>query len=141
MQNFLYTRYEDYKPNKKKSFFHYSLDTSCSFDGNKNIRKCESAYCNNIINGRLYHCPLLSNMKWFKKQYPDIKFNLPSELGIDIYRDVTDIINYIENDGTECCMCNLERKEVTLYEPEVNIKESYPQDWIYEVKENLKNID
>lgn len=97
---------------KDNSSWHYKLDESGQQDKIYNFMYChESNNCTNVYNGKLFICPIASNMhhfnKYFHKNIPIVKEDF-----LDIYKvkNLKQILKFIAKPTPICAYCNIKAR-------------------------------
>lgn len=106
--------YTFYGMNKENSQWHFPLDLSGSQNMDFNFRRCsEGNNCTNIniLKGKLYVCPVVSNIKYFNKFF---NYSLPvlkeDYLNLKDIANIKDIINFISHPTPFCRFCNVQAR-------------------------------
>ena len=101
-----------FSADKKKSQWHFPVDISGKQSKIENFRLCTNANkCTNIYKGKLYICPIASNMHHFNKF-----FNLNIPIGKDDYIDlykaesIEDILLFISKPTPLCKYCDIKNR-------------------------------
>lgn len=100
---------EFFSANKEKSQWHFPLDLSGKQNSIENFSKCQEANnCTNIYNGKIYICPIASNIRHFNTFF-DKKIPITEKDYIDIYKvtDVNEILTFISKPSPICKYCNI----------------------------------
>lgn len=98
--------------NKKNSQWHFPLDLDGKQNKYYNFAHCQEAnQCTNIYHGKLFICPIASNIrhfnKFFDKNIPITKYDY-----IDIYKtkNIKNILRFISMPTPVCKYCNIKAR-------------------------------
>ncbi len=103
--------YSFYAPNKENSQWHFPIDIAGAQDENYSFNHCRQGNnCTNIniIKGKLYMCPICSNIKYFNKYFNKncVVENL-DYLKISEIKDIHEIEDFISKPSPFCRYCNV----------------------------------
>lgn len=104
-------KYSFYAPSKENSQWHFPID----IEGNQNeqysysnCRKGNNCTNINIINGKLYMCPICSNIKYFNKYFNvECKVEPEDYLKLNEIRSVEEINEFLSKPTPFCKYCNI----------------------------------
>lgn len=107
-------KYSFYAPSKKNAQWHFPIDLLGSQDEQyafDNCRKGNNCTNINIIDGKLYMCPIASNIKYFNKFFnKDCKIERKDYLKIKEIKNIEEINQFISKPTPFCRYCNIEKR-------------------------------
>ncbi|MBR6126376.1 radical SAM protein [bacterium] len=120
---------EFFADDKKDSQWHFPLDLSGKQNRYTNFMDCQEANkCTNVYKGKLYICPIASNMRHFNKYF---KMNIPitEKDYLDIYKikNANEILKFCAKPSPICKYCNIKGR---TFNNEWNISKKEITEWI-----------
>ena len=104
-------KYSFYAPNKENSQWHFPIDVMGTQDKQhsyNNCRKGNNCTNINIINGRLYMCPISCNIKYFNKYFKkDCEVKQEDYLKLNEINNVSEINDFMSKPTPFCKYCNV----------------------------------
>lgn len=107
-------KYSFYAPSKENAQWHFPIDITGSQDEQysyDNCRKGNNCTNINIIKGKLYMCPICSNIKYFNKFFKkDCKIEESDYLKISEIKNIEEINKFISHPSPFCKYCNIDKR-------------------------------
>lgn len=104
-------KYTFYAPNKENSQWYFPLDLTGSQDAQYSYDNCKAGNnCTNIniCKGKLFMCPVASNLKYFNKYFKkDIPLENGDFLSINQINNIGQIHEYMSKPISVCKYCNI----------------------------------
>lgn len=107
-------RYSFYADEKEYSQWHFPLDVEGKQDpvnGFKNCRKGNNCTNINIVNGKLYMCPVVSNIRYFNNYFKkDLAVSSEDFLVLREVSSIQEIYDYMSKPIPFCRYCDIENR-------------------------------
>ena len=123
-------KYSFYAPNKENSQWHFPIDITgnqneqYSYD---NCRKGNNCTNINIVNGKLYMCPICSNIKYFNKHFnKNCVVEKSDYLKINEIKDWKEVLDFVSKPSPFCKYCNINAR---TFNNKWDISEKKIEEW------------
>lgn len=107
-------KYSFYASDKENSQWYFPLDLSGMQNGNENFKVCGNGNnCTNlnVCKGRIYICPIVSNIKHFNKFFnTNLPLDVHDYLNLASIENMADIIKYASSPVPFCRFCDTQRR-------------------------------
>lgn len=124
-------KYSFYAPSKENSQWHFPLDLTGSQNEQysyDNCRKGNNCTNINIIKGKLYMCPICSNIKYFNKYFKkDCKVEYSDYLKLNEIKNADEIKEFLSKPTPFCKYCNIDARS---FDNKWDISKKEIEEWI-----------